>query len=176
MELTVWRLFFGEEKITITFRQGTVREILRMCHFLEQGDVETWVRDFLCAHGVKRYQIRKMVPQSAEHILTYLLKTFAKGFAEKEKSGRGSGKKVPIFAGITTIFQDTSIDIEKFLEMTWEQVKFVLRGLKWNGNELTKKGKADNKADLAAEQFTEELPDDEALKIIKERDINKFFS
>lgn len=170
MELEVWGRFFGKETVTVTFRQGTMREVLRMAHFAQSDDAETWVREFLFAHGVEEYQLRKMVAESYNKILTFLLRTFAKGFTDKPKKGKGRGKKHPIYAGITTILQDTSIDLEGFLGMTWEQVRFVLRGLQYNTNELTKKGQNLNKVEVAMEEFEEELPDDEALAFIKKND------
>lgn len=174
LELEVPRKIWGKKTIRIKFQQGTLRQILRMAQYASQNDIATWLREFLVHAGIKECYLRRLVGESYNKIFSYILRTFAKGFCEdKKKKGQGAGQMVPIYSGIVTIYQETAIDMEAMLDMTWEQIEFVIKGLQWNARSMTKKGQQQNRMELEMEKFEHEISDEEALKIA--RNTEEFF-
>lgn len=150
-------------KKTISYKQATLKEILRMIHWFKKDDHIGFLSELL---SIQKSRMEKISTRRIREILEFIMNTYAKGFFGKTK--KASGKSSPISSSICSILQNSNETLSSLLEMTWEQISFLVEGMVWNSNELTKKGKAKNKFKMAQEEFKEEVSDDEAIKIARE--------
>lgn len=169
LELEVHGLFGKPRKKKVYYKQGTLAEILRMVHFNETGDVGGWVRSFLLANGVSKFEMRKMRPNSHQNIYEILVNTFAKGFISKEKAPEPNitdEKFAPIYAGIASILAHTGETMNTLLQLTWEQIEFLIKGVKWNALEAAGKHQ-ENVNDLMMENDRAIMSDAAVLEFLK---------
>lgn len=165
---------FGKPKtIDFTYYQGSLRELLELKEELDDAKkFDLWLQDFLMNRTsqsdkmtIKLY--RQMGNDQKNKIIGFILKTFAKGFFVKsEKPDRDFVEKAPSSSMICLILEKTSETMESLLEMTWEQVEYLVEGIIWNLNAQDKKGREKNAQKMRLKNMKDGINDEES-EIIK---------
>lgn len=175
--------FFGRfnrpKKITFEFDQGRFRDVLDIKEKLKEAeDVKEWLFDFLMKKTKQSVRLtRRMFDQMPDdyvaNISNFIFDTYAKGFFEKSKKKHveiDSFKNVkpPFSSLICLLLEKTNEPLESLLDMTWEQINYLLDGIIWNTNAQTESGRKKNASDARMGMMREELSDEDALKAVQE--------
>jgi len=174
--------FFGEkmlpETFTFVYLQGSLRETLLVKESIDRwGNLDNWLFEFLIKNQesgpeLTRHTFEQMTPRKILDLSNFILSTYCKGYFEKVKESEDAtmeGKKsqkivtnAPFSSTICVLLEKTNETLETLLDMTWEQITYIISGIVWNMNESTPKGKARNKAGLAMGEHKKEISDEEA--------------
>lgn len=161
--------FFGRfkrsKKIDFIFRQGNLRELLEMKEELDEPEkIKKWLFDFLMKKTEKSDKITQglfdqLSIEEINSIIDFLLRTYGKGFfikvKKQENEEKESMKKSPTSSMICIILEKTNETVESLMEMTWEQIEYLVQGITWNMNEQTKEGKRKNEMALRMKDLKE---------------------
>jgi len=131
------RRFFGRKKIQISFQQGTFREILQFREALLTGKIDEFLREFL---KIPSRVFRILNFMEKEKIISFLQKTFAKGFFSQDSTEA----ETPPESVIAFICQHSSETLASLSNLTWSQIEFLFDGIVWNLNSQTKDGRRAN--------------------------------
>jgi hypothetical protein len=174
--------FFGEndEPLTISFQyeQGSLRGLLSIKEAFREGiKVEDWLFDFLMKKTTQSVKLTKeLFEQLGEthiaNLSNFIFDTYAKDFFEKSNKPKKEedlfqNVKAPSSSLICLILEKTNESIESLLDMTWEQIVYLVEGIIWNLNAQTKEGQDKNKRNARMKMLKEETSDEDALAAIK---------
>lgn len=148
--------FFGPKgtpkNIDFFYEQGSLRELLEIQNKLDDPEeLSKWLFDFLMKKTTQSdkltLELFKQLPAyRINDIIEFILKTYGKNFFKKieHEDKRMFQKKIPDSSMICFILQNTSETMETLLNMTWEQIEYIIEGVAWNINSQSKKGKQRN--------------------------------
>ncbi len=165
--------FFGfmrkPKLIYFEFQQGTFRELLQLKNDVDNPEkLNEWLFNFLMEKTKQSDKLtlrlyEQLSTDERNSILEFLLKTFAKGFFEKsnDDGGKSSRKKSPDSSLIALLLDKTSETLESLLDMTWEQIDYLIEGIVWNINAGSKKGEETNARKMRMKMLKEEFSDEE---------------
>jgi hypothetical protein len=170
------------KEIFIDIKQGSLRELIEMSDSIKtENDLRKWLSHFLVkkskpSDNIKVEDFSYLMPNRVVEIIDWLMDTFAKGYFKKVKKSDNDKKKKkvekdvesPSSAMICYVLKETGESLESLLELTWEQIEYLIEGSIWNKNAETKEGQKINKRNLAKKQMREKWTDDEALKIVRD--------
>lgn len=171
--------FFGEKgvpkNIDFIYEQGSLRDLLEIQNKLDHpDDLHSWLFDFLMKKTVQSdkltLELFKQLPAyRANDIIEYILKSYGKGFFKKtEKDDKKVfQKKSPDSSMICFILQNTSETMENLLNMTWEQIEYIIEGVAWNLNSQHKKGRQRNEQMMRMKELESTANVDEEQEKIK---------
>jgi len=165
-----YKIFFWKYKRTYKFQTATLKELIEFSTWIKnEEDLLDWLFRFLCKHGkITKREFKQITPEKVNSILEYLKKTFGKGFFEETK--KKTAEKAPISSFFALIMKNSGETTKSILSLTWGQIMFLSEGIIWNLNAQTKDGQKRNNRDFQKKKFQEELTDEEALKILKDRE------
>lgn len=148
---------YQKKKYIFLIRQASLEEIIEFDYYLQQEN-EAIVKYILILlkklnPEFKDEIFHALTPEQYANIHKFFLKNYCTGFYEtkndtnqaKEKKDADSVEKVPFSAIIAGVLSNTNETLESLLKMTWEQIEYITEWLNWNANELTPKGKEENK-------------------------------
>jgi len=162
--------FLNGKTYHINYSQATLRELLEMSNVIKNNDkLMSWLYNFLNNHCEDEITVKSFSDLQQKHInsiLEFLFDTYTKGYFEKIKNNTEITSPTSSF--IAFILEHTNETTESLLNMTWEQIQYIVEGLSWNIREQSKDGKAENKRQWALKQARLVQNDDEALKQAKE--------
>ena len=164
---------FFRGKRVFKFKQGKLKEILKMLDWLEdQNDISEYVFYFLnniCFEGkISKKKFGKIGEDAITKIFGFIIKTFGKGYFGK--SEKKQTRKIPTSSFVAGICKKLRMSPLDFLEFTWEQIEYLVDGIVWNDNETTKKGKRENELKRMKDEL-KNTDQNESLKEIEK--INK---
>jgi len=174
--------FLGNEREPIKtfffYQQGSLREILITKDKIERaGSLDEWLFEFLenCAEKDSKFSRELFEQLTQEKILelsSFIFSTYCKGYfvkdGEAKKMKNQRGVQTPSNALIAFLMEKTNETLESLLEMTWEQINYIIAGIIWNMNELTPAGKQRNFSNSIMEESRKELSDEDALKMARD--------
>lgn len=148
----------GGEVVLFEIKQGSLREIIEMSQAIGAiGSLKTWLVGFLLARkpeglNIDASDFEFLMPERVLEIVDWLTRTYAKGFFKKSKKrAKIAGEdqqeeeaKAPQSALICFLLKETNESLESLLDLTWEQIDFLLEGSMWNQNAQTKEGQKRN--------------------------------
>ena len=185
IELEFFGLFGRPKKVSFQYKQGTLRELLELQESINKDrDLRKTLFDFL-KNKTKRSKkfTRRMFHQMHDkrmgEVMDFVLDTYAKGFFTKtdqpsEKSFKNI--KSPTSSAFCVIFEKTGESLDSLLKMTWEQIEFLMEGVSWNLNSMTKEGQKKNETEARMKMLQEEISDEDALKMARKLEEKKRLS
>ncbi len=177
--------FFGRfnkpKTIEFAYWQASLRELLEMKReFNAPGGQKEWLFDFLMkktkqSDKLKRKLFDQLGEKQIDSIVDFVLKTYAKDYFEKAKLPKDQTprkeKLDTSYATICLILEKTSETMESLLNMTWEQIQYILDGTLWNMNAQTKEGQKRNKQKERRVIYDDKATVEDDLKVA--RDLEK---
>ena len=174
--------FFGEKnkplKISFQYEQGSFRDVLLIKEDLAGGmDIVEWLFYFLMKKTIQSDKLTKELFEQLSDsriadIIDFVFNTYAKDFFEKSKEKKKEEDpfkdvKAPSSSLICLLLEKTNEKIETLLDMTWEQIRYLIDGIIWNLNAATKDGQKKNESGARMKMMKEELSDDAALESVR---------
>lgn len=168
--------FLNGKNITIEYRQATLKELLKLGEFINDPEsLISWLYGFLCENTKGSGKITlKMFSQlktkNINKISSHILRTYAKGYFKEATEGEKKNlpkQTAPDSSLLALIFEHSNETIESILNLTWEQIDYLLDGLTWNLRGQSKDGQAENRRQWAMRQSKIALSDNDAKKQIK---------
>lgn len=156
---------FLNRSIVIEYRQATFKELIEMLSCFENNDVDSFLCPFLCERGLQEEEYKNLFDEKKDEILQIILDTYGKGFFKKTKGKAGEQK--PFYAMIGFLMEFTNETLDSLLNLTWEQISFLLDGAIYMLNEKTKEGRERNAQKSRMDGLKKDMPDDVALDLIK---------
>lgn len=156
---------FSKRSIKIEYKQATFRELLEMLDCFDKNDVDGFLRPFLCERGLSKEEYKNIFDETKDEILKIILNTYGKGFFNQGKVKKGEQK--PFYAMIGFLMEYTNETLDSLLNLTWEQISFLLDGAIYMLNEKTKEGRERNAQKTRIDGLKSEIPDDVALDMVK---------
>jgi len=162
--------------VNFQIKQGTFRELLLMSKAIESGiTLKQWLVDFLIANQQGDVKITPadfefLMPHRVAEIVDWLTKTYAKGFFTTKKAAKSEEEartKAPDSSIICFVLMDTNETVESLLDLTWEQVEYLIEGCLWNRNGQTKEGQKRNERTLRAKLVRQDWDDNRAADLLK---------
>jgi hypothetical protein len=170
------RIFKKGKTITIEYRQATLNELLELGELVNTPEsLTTWLYGFLCKNAVEsgKMTLKKfsqLKTKNINEICSHIFKTYAKGyFTETKKGDKKSIPKqtAPDSSLFALIFEHSNETIDSILNLTWEQVEYLIDGMTWNLRGQTKDGQGENRRQWAMRQSKSALSDEDALKEVR---------
>ncbi len=174
LEIEFFGRFRKPKVMQFEFYQGTLRELLEMkSKISDPKELDNWLADFLMSKVKGRDKLTmnlywQLTTRRKNDIIQFLVKTFGKNFFVKSESQDRS----PASAMICFVLEFTNETIESLLEMTWEQIEFIIEGVVWNINAKDPKGREKNDRMMRMRELKEKFTDtdtDEKLARIEEK-------
>lgn len=168
--------FLNGKTVYINYEQATLRDLLQMGKTINNPESLTvWLYDFLSKNTKNNDKITLKMFANLQtihinNIVTYLFSTYAKGYFKEVKEGEDKEtpkQKAPDSSLFALIFEETNETIESLLNMTWEQIEFLLDGITWNLRGKTKEGQAENSRQWALRKSRESMSDNEAIEHVR---------
>lgn len=168
--------FLNKKTIVIEYKQATLRELLEIGEVIKNEKTLTvWLYDFLCKNSVKNGKItlrmfEGLKSKNANAIITYLLSTHGKGYFKEmnsEKKEEIQEQTAPDSSLFVMIFEHSNETMESLLDLTWEQIEYIIDGITWNMRGKTKEGQSENRRQWARRQSEKNINKVDALKQIE---------
>lgn len=198
MESFIQKNFKLEIQLTDTktifceYKQGSMRDVLEFSDAIttkkEYAEIIMW---FLNKHGayrkyflqsftksvkVKKKDLKYLRAESAEKLMNYIMKTYAKGYFkeikprtdEEKKQFEEKTKKIPDGVFLAFIIEHTNETFESLMAMPYEAILSINDGILWNLRSKTKKGQQENERIARMEAMKDGESIEEALARAKE--------
>jgi len=171
--------FFGFMKrprpIVFEYRQASWKELIELSrHLKTSDDIKPWLHDFLVK---KTKHSAKLTPKLFNQlnsdqlvkIFEFILNTWGKNYFKKKKKTGNNRRKysAPESSTICVLLEKTNESLDSLLEMTWEQVEFLMEGITWNLRSQTPEGKKKNEREMEMKEHEAEISDEDALRQIQ---------
>lgn len=162
--------------VNFVIEQGTLRELLEMSKAIEDDSrLKKWLVDFLIAKKPEDAKIEPddfefLMPKRVVEIINWLTKTYAAGFFTPKKKGKDDQKekvKAPDSSIICFILKETGETLESLLNLTWEQIEYLIDGSIWNQNAQTKEGQKRNEREQRMKSIRESWDDETAKEMAR---------
>lgn len=156
------------EKYKVVYEQATLRETIEFFYMQTKKEPQELVKDFLVNNGLSTEVCNKMGQPDLLEIYFIILDTYTKGYlnvrklkerleeASKEIEKKEEKEKGdPFYSLIGFLLEYTNETMESLMELTYEQITYMLKGIVWNQNSKTDKGKRDNQRNKLQEEVSE---------------------
>lgn len=178
LEIEFGKRLWRPARITFLYEQGTLKDILEIKWFFEhEGDLKDWLFYFLSKKTKQSVKIisadyKLLNDAQIVKIVNFVLETYARGYfqvSDKPKddgNDDGEQEETPPSSLIASILERSNETLETLLDMTWEQIEFLIEGFVWNTNEQTDEGKKRNRRKLLVQKSQAAMSDDEAKQLV----------
>lgn len=138
--------------------------------FMHSSDQIQWAMDFLSKKATPSAKVKPKHFASLSHkqwqgIGAILLKSFTEAQGNSKRKVR---EQAPFSSMICLIMEHTNETFESILNLTWDQINFLVDGIRWNIRSQSKKAREENKREMLRKRSQAAMTDQEALEKAKE--------